>query len=335
MAFTPIALPIQEILLTNFITDIATISNANDLILQDKIEDLINNFEIDLNSLSIGTDNPINYLRAQTIIIESTGLIFQTGTPAQIIGKLEKNTNNKSVLTVDYLNINSGITTESITTNSILVNDSLTTDGPTILNSSFEIKAASISSKETIVLDLTYSGSGDEATATLNLTNSSRKNIFIKLKATTAPTLNPVYDGVGSFSPGIGKIVIYINFDATNPPTQNTEFKLYLVDVVDAVAGASILTSAVNGGLIPTIIRGGQNLNASPVVPVYLHNNLGSATYDVGINPNTVTVDVSGVLKSDTFSRYGHNISLMYIIDENINDRLIITSMTGLEFFNS
>jgi hypothetical protein len=335
MAFTPIALPIQEILLTNFVTDIATISNANDLILQDKLQDLINNFEIDLNTLSIGTDNPINYVRTQTLIIQDTGLIFQTGSPAQIIAKLEKNTNSKSVLTVDYLNINSSIASDSISTNAIVVNDSLTVDGPSVINSSFETKAATISSKEAITLDLTYSGSGDEATATLNLTNSSRKNIFIKLKASTAPTLNPVYDGAGSFTAGIGKIVVYINFDASNPPAQNTEFKIYLVDVVDEVLGASILTSAVNGGLIPTIIRGGQNLNAAPVAPVYLHNNLGPATYDVGINPNTVTVDTSSVLKSDTFSRYGHNISLLYILDENSNDRLVITALTGMEFFNS
>jgi hypothetical protein len=46
--------------LTNFVTDIASISNANDLLLQDKLEDLINLFEMDLNTLAIGTDNPIS-----------------------------------------------------------------------------------------------------------------------------------------------------------------------------------------------------------------------------------------------------------------------------------
>ena len=57
MAFSPVSLPIQEILLTNFVTDIATISNANDLLLQDKLEDLINLMEIDLNTLAI-VDSP-------------------------------------------------------------------------------------------------------------------------------------------------------------------------------------------------------------------------------------------------------------------------------------
>jgi hypothetical protein len=72
MAFSPISLPIQEILLSNFVVDIATISNANDLILKDKVEDLINNLEIDLNGLSIGSDNPINYVKARTFIVQDT-----------------------------------------------------------------------------------------------------------------------------------------------------------------------------------------------------------------------------------------------------------------------
>ena len=57
MAFTPVSIPIQEILLSDFVTDIASISNTNDLLLKDKIEDLINVLEIDLNTISIDTSN--------------------------------------------------------------------------------------------------------------------------------------------------------------------------------------------------------------------------------------------------------------------------------------
>jgi hypothetical protein len=46
MPFTPISLPIQQILMTNFVTDIATITNANTLLLQAKLEDLINDLRM-------------------------------------------------------------------------------------------------------------------------------------------------------------------------------------------------------------------------------------------------------------------------------------------------
>lgn len=334
MAFSPISLPIQEILLTNFVTDIATISNANDLVLQDKIEDLINNFEIDLTTLSIGTDNPINYVRAQSFIIQDTGLTFQTGTPAQIIAKLEKNINSESVLTVDNLTVNIAAGLDDINVNTVTVNTSATIDGPTLFNSSTENKGAMIESKETILVDLTNDGTN--AVATITLTSTSRKNIFVKFKATTAPTLTPVYDGVSSIASnyiGTPKIILYIDFDANNPPAQNTAFTIYLVDVVEEFGLTSIL-SVVNAEAISTVIRGGTNQSALPTpTPVYLHNDLGPATYDIGINPTPANPQGSQVLKSYAFSKYGHNLSLLYILDENTNDRLLINGMVGLEMF--
>jgi hypothetical protein len=336
MAFSPISLPIQEILLTNFVTDIATISNANDLVLQDKLEDLINNFELDLTTLSIGTDNPINYVRAQSFIIQDTGLTFQTGTPAQIIAKLEKNANVESVLTIDNLNVNMVAGVDSIDVNAAVVNTSLTSNGTTVFNSSTENKGAMIESKESVIVDLTNDGSN--AVATITLTSTSRKNIFVKLKATTSPNLNPVYTtgapgSITSNYPFVPKIILTIDFDANNPPAQNTAFTIYLVDVVEEFALTSIL-SIVNAEQISTVIRGGLNQSALPTpATIYLHNDLGSATYDIGINPTTANPQGSEVLKSYTFSKYGHNLSLLYILDENTNDRLLITGSVGLEMF--
>jgi hypothetical protein len=62
---------------------------------------------------------------------------------------------------------------------------------------------------------------------------------------------------------------------------------------------------------------------------------LGPLTYDVGINPSATNPNTQGseVLKSVVFTRYGHNISLLYILDENTDDRLIINGMVGMEFF--
>jgi hypothetical protein len=335
MAFSPISLPIQEILLTNFVTDIATISNANDLVLQDKLEDLVNNFEMDITTLSIGTDNPISYVRAQSFIMQDTGFTFQTGTPLQIIAKLEKNSNLESVLTVDNLNVNLVAGVDSISVNDVTINDSLTVDGPAVVNSTFETKSAVIESKETVIVNVTKVGSIAEGR--LVLTSTSRKNIFVKLKATSSPTLNPVYTA-GSpgtiIANGITKIALYLDFDANNPPAQNATFTIYIVDLVEEFASSSI-SSIATAEAIPTVIRGGTNLNASPVATIILHNGVGPATYEVGINPTSPNPNSQGsnVLQSTNFTKYGHNISLLYILDESTDDRLLINGMVGMEFF--
>lgn len=325
MAFSPVSLPIQEILLTNFVTDIATISNANDLLLQDKLEDLINLFEIDLNTLAIGTDNPINYVRAESFIIQDTGLIFQTGTPSQIIARLEKNTSTQSVLTVDNINNNLLIDTDSLVANDVTINDSLTIGAPTVANGLIQYNASLIESKETVILDLTKSLTGTEAVARLTLTSTSRRNIFVKLKATTSPALNFVYDGVSAFAPSINDIELYVDFDASNPPAPNTPFTIYIVDIINSAS--SSIVAAANSGTLPLVIKPGTNL--STTTPILLHANTGN----VGVNPASTNFAGSAVLNSNVHRQYGHNISLLYILDENLDDRFIISGMVGMEFF--
>jgi hypothetical protein len=327
MAFSPVSLPIQEILLTNFVTDIATISNANDLLLQDKLEDLINLFEIDLNTLAIGTDNPINYVRADSFIIQNTGLTFQTGTPTQIIASLQKNANTQSVLTVDNINNNILIDTDSLIANDVTINNSLTVGAPAVANSTFQYNSSIIESKESVILNLTKSAlASTEATARLTLTSTSRKNIFVKLKATTSPTLNFAYDGVSAFAPSITSLELYVDFDTNNPPVQNTQFTIHIVDIIDEFTSTSIIPAA-NSGTLPLKVKAGNNLSTS--TPIILHSNSGN----VGVNPSSTNFAGSAVLNSNVHRKYGHNISILYILDENLDDRLIIDGMVGMEFF--
>jgi hypothetical protein len=317
MAFSPVSLPIQEILLTNFVTDIATISNANDLLLQDKLEDLLNNLEIDTNTLTIGTDNPINYVRAQSYIIQDTGLTFQTGSPAQIIARLEKNGSNESVLTVDRINVNVASDHDDITVNTVTVNDGLTADGPAVFNAPLQFNSAVVESKETLILDVTKVLTSGEARLTLSST--SRKNIFVKLRVSTAPDLDPVYDGAGTFL--VNTLDLYIDFDQNNPPAENSAFSIYLVDVVENQTQTSVV-SFLNVPSSPALhFRGGDNLSVTPNATIELHDSPGGL--NVGINPASTTA----------YSKYGNNLSLLYIIDENTADRLVITSTVGLEFF--
>lgn len=326
MAFTPVELPIQEILLTNFITDIASITNANSLILKDKLEDLLNNFEIDTTAISIGADNPINYLRTQSLVLQGTGFTFQTGSPAQIIARLEKNLSNESVFTVDSIVSNSSISTSALTVGGVTVNTNLIVDaGATAqVNSPISFTSSVVESKESVIVDFTKDST--EARGTITLSSTSRQNIMVKFRATTAPTLNPVYNGGGSFN-SINLFSLYIDFDATNPPIPNSVFRLHLVDIVET-NGSSIISEVGISG-IPVVFRGGVNQGTSN--PILFQ--AGDSTYDVGINPNSTEVTVSDqLLKSLVPVPYGHSLSLLYIIDEDSDDRLLINGMVGMEF---
>lgn len=321
MAFTPVSLPIQEILLSDFVTDIASISNTNDLLLKDKLEDLINIFEMDLNTISIGTDNPINYVKAGTVIAQGTGFVFQTNAPVQVISKIEKNVSNESVFTIDRINANLSIDSDEFTANDLTVNTTLVSDGAATFNSSITSNGQFIESKETVILDLTKT-SATEASARLTLTSSSRKNIFVTLKATTAPTLNPVYDGVSAITAGIIVLSLYVDFDSANPPAPNSSFNIYVVDVTEQFSSTTIIPAVTSGG-IPFVIEGGTNLNATPTAPIILHDNISQ----VGTNPS------STVVGNNQLTQYGQNASLLYIVDQNSDDRLVITGLVGMEFF--
>ena len=321
MAFTPVSIPIQEILLSDFVTDIASISNTNDLLLKDKIEDLINVLEIDLNTISIGTDSPINYVKAGTVIAQGNGFIFQTNAPVQVISKIEKNVSNESVFTIDRIDANLSIDTDIFTVNNITVNTALTSNGAAVFNASLKLNSQFTESKESVTLDLTKTSATD-GSARLTLTSTSRKNIFVTLKATSAPTLNPLYDGVSAIVAGITNLAVYVDFDAANPPAPNSSFTIYIVDVIEGITSTSIIT-AVTLAAIPVVISGGFNLNVGPASTILLHDS----TSLVGVNP------ASSLPSNTQIVQYRNNASLLYIIDQTSNDRLIVTSLVGMELF--
>lgn len=325
MSFQTVEIPIQEILLSNFATDIATISNANDLLLKDALEDLLNNLEIDVTTFSIGTDNPISYVRADSFIIQDTGFIFQTGTPAQIIARLEKNVDLESILTIDRLNVDVIADVEEIAVNSMTVDTDLTSSGTSTFVGQTAITGSLVESKETTILENTLNGAAGESF--LTLTSASKSHIYVTLRAVSAPDLNPVYLGGGTFD--VTGLELYLDFDQNNPPTQNQTFTIHLVDVIENQGQSSILQYLDPNGITFKIFAG-TNYGVTPNVNIILH---GNAPVNPGVNPNS-TNDASNVLLSNTFSKYGHNLSLMYIIDEDTNDRLIITGMTGMELFS-
>lgn len=304
MAFTPVNIPVQEILETDFVVDLRVASNANALLLKDSIEDLINNLEIDVNTLSIGTDNPINYLRTDSIIIEDTGFVFQTGFPAQIISSLTKNGSNQSILNVDILTVDSDFQADSISSNSVIVTDSLTSNGILTLNAPLDVQSSVSESRESITAVLT--DNVNTAEATITLTSTSRQNIYLTLDADTS-----VYNGTGVVGT-IADFKVIIDFDATNPPIQDTEFTICLVNIKEeGQLPATSIIGDINTATLPFSIEAGTNQSTGN--PIILHSG-------------TTVLDIT----TGSLAEYNSLASFLYILDINTNDRLMINSTVNM-----
>lgn len=315
MAFTPIDLPIQQLLMSNFVTDIASITNSNALLLEAQIEDLINNFEIDTNGLSIGTDNPISYIRTQSLIMRDQGFIFQAGSPTPTtIASLATNLSGQSVLTVDVLNVNVSSGFDDVTLNTLAVNTSSSFSGLSTFNGPVKMTQSVHESKENVVVDLESQAGATYAEGTLTLSSTSRQNIYLTLRASTSPTsATPVYNG-SSILPTIGNFTINIDFDSVSPPEENMVFTIHFVGVTETNAQADILSSVQLAG-IPIYLVGGTNQFSSNTI--VMHDNTRSV----------------GIQNSGDLFKYGSNISFMYIKDATLDDRLIVKSLVGAELF--
>ena len=327
MAFTPLDLPIQEMLQTDFITDLAIIHNSNVLLLKDKLEDVVNNFEIDTNGITIGTGNPINSISSQDVIIQDGGFIFQTGVPNQIIARLSKNASDESVFNVDRLTVDNDVSADSITINDITVNNSISVDGPAVYTNSLQYNSSLIESKE--MVSVTLLKVADTAVGTITLTNTSKTNIYVTLEAETA-ALGQVWDGF-DYTNTLTDIILNIDFDVSSPPVPNTTFIIHIVDIVENSASVSLIgyTNGIGPGAPPIQIAAGTNqATASPILLHHGPTGLTGEGQKLAINHNT-----NAMFKSQAILKYGHNASFNYIIDQDTNDRLIITSAIGLEIY--
>ena len=312
MAFSPIDIPIQEILETDFIVDIRTINNSNFLLLKDRVEDLINNLEIDVNTLSIGTDAPINYIKTQSVVMQDTGFVLQTGTPTTIISSLTKNSNDESVLNVDNLQVDLTLNANSLSINSAVVLDDLIVDGTSVFNQSVTNNSSVIESKESI--NYALENNSGVAESTIILTSDSKQNIFLTLEADST-----VYTG-GALVAGLTSVNVILDFDPSNPPAQNTEFTIYIENIIDPGTGTPLIpeiNSYAGTGLNFTI-NAGVNQNTGNAI--ILHNGIASPNLSLGVQ--------AGQLKElNSLS------SMLYILDGAGSDRLMLKSLIEMEIF--
>jgi hypothetical protein len=321
MAFSPVDLPIQEMLQSDFIVDLATIHNSNVLLLKDKLEDIINNFEIDTNTISIGVDNPINSIKTQDIVIQGGGFVFQTGMPNQIIARLEKNGSDESVLTVDNLVVDSGISVSDVNVNSLTVNNSSTFTEDATFDGSIICNSQMVESKESVTVLVQRTGTtASTAVGTLNLTNTSRKNIYVTLEMDTdAVASTRVYDGTGSqFVSGINEFALSVDFDLNNPPVQNSSFTIYILNVTRSDNGTTVLNQFNAISSVELNIEAGTNQSTSS--GIVLHYDLAANSQRLGYDFNTIDL-----------KQYGANASFNYIVDASSDDRLMIKSLMGFD----
>lgn len=329
MAFTPINLPIQEILESDFIVDLRLINNANFLLLKNKIEELINNLEIEVFSGSIGTDNPISFIKTNSLIMQDTGFIFQTNGPLQqIISKLYKNSLDESIFDIDYINVNKKISVDELLANDITVNN-LLVNGESKFNLPVEFKNQVSQSREVVTCLLEKDTSNPTVAKTrITLTNTSRQNILLKIiaESNTGPT--QVFNPLTSDFSTINTFEIYLDFDDTNPPSPNSKFNIIIVDVRANDFAQTLLSDSISPtysqGLITVnnielLIKPGINNNTN--TNIILDYDLYSISNKLGISP------------PDTIKPYSSKVSLFYIIDENNNDRLLIDNLTNMKIF--
>jgi hypothetical protein len=311
MAFAPVDIPIVLALETDNVVDFRPQTNSNLLLLKDQIEDLLNNLEIDVNNLTIGTDNPIKSIRTDNLILDNTGFVFQTGTPSVTIASLVQNGAGESVLSVDRIIANIAADLDAVTLNSLTVNDGITIGGEATVNAPLNVNSAVRESKENVVVVL--SDVANVATGTIVLSSTSRQNIFVSLEADTS-----VYTG-GGLVPAISKIELIIDFDSANPPAQNQEFTIYIVDAYEQGVPSNSIVSDINiqgGGGIPTALLAGTNLATTNAI--LMHSDLASQAREVQIG-------AGGLIG------YEHNASLLYIIDAASNDRLMIKNLVEID----
>jgi hypothetical protein len=79
MPFTNTSLSTTSLLETTFISDMRIIVNSNTTVLKNKIEDIINNLQIDLVNRYLGVDQPLGNVYTNGLTV-SSGFLFKNGT---------------------------------------------------------------------------------------------------------------------------------------------------------------------------------------------------------------------------------------------------------------
>jgi hypothetical protein len=315
MAFTPIDIPIQEILATDFITDIFQISNANSLQLKGTLEDLINNFEMDVTSRNISN---VNNITVNNVVLNEGGFILQTGLANTVISKLEVVNTNQSKLTVNFIDVSNQLTAGTSNIGSLTVSQAANLATANVTGVT-KLDGPIIESKQAVLVDVNTIVS-NEGIGVLTLSSASTKNIYVKLKCDDTIG-NVVFSNIAGFQ--VDRIRLRIEFDVNNPPAPNQVFKIFIADILNGDENSIVSTQpGINDNGVDIVLESGNNNNTGN--PILWHSGRNGLS-DQG---NELKIAAATVLYE-----YGANVSLNYIVDDNNEDRLIITSKEVFDFY--
>jgi hypothetical protein len=219
------------------------------------------------------------------------------------------------VLNVDKITGLSDLTSPAATITTLTTTDE-TVAGALTTTGAVTASSASIESKERV--DVTCALVGTSAEGKIEISNTSKNNIYVRLKADAT-----VWTGT-AFTTAVAAIHLIVDFNATNPPAENTTFSICIEDLTNLAGTTSTIIDVANTNSIPIEIKAGTNLSTTQTI--LLHHDLVTENKKLGIKFTGASSPLNAAIKP-----YASAVEFNYIIDTNSKDRLIINSLVGLE----
>lgn len=246
MAFTPITLQIEDILVTEFIPDAFTKVNSNFLELQGNFENLINDLQINVATGKIGETAPITSINTQNIILDSGTLVYKNASAVQV-ASLTLNGSEESVFTVDHIVVDSDINVLNITSTGTITAAALAVSGAAAIAGKASFAVAQAITPALGTISLVYNSGTNYSEGTINLTNSTPGNNWFKLAADSA-----TYSG--TFNAGLLGIKLTIQFDGSVPPVDGSEFTFGFAGIFTGSTDITATFAGLGSGNTITLI---------------------------------------------------------------------------------
>lgn len=354
MAFSTVTLPTQQLLETTFISDMRLIINANNTVFQQKLESLINTFEIDFVNKYIGVDNYFNQVKVNNVILGNS-ISFMDST--SVIGSLTKAA-GKSILSIDKLVIQAGGSIDMTGSgNTMAVKrlgvgiplSSITTDGFHVGNSStpvdsdfygavnFASQAVAQSTEGTVntTIQTVLPAGQTYYHGDLKLSKTSKQFIYVTVKAPTGQTAantNAIYitvyeDSASRPDPGQTFTIIIKDYQSsTGSPIAVANWgNIFIVPGFDQTGTGSRTPVVINDGALnsstATIAAHVTDLTSGPLQHIKLFNE--NVQSDLG----------SSQVGGTAFRKYAASVSLTKFENgpANAYSRMVVTNSHNIK----
>jgi hypothetical protein len=246
MAFVALALSVQEILETTYVSDMRIITNSNTGLLKSKLEDLVNNLKIDLSDKKIGVDTnpaltPLTEVKTKVLTIQNGQLYFKNATGTADLIKFETETLNNVLvgkITTGTLVANSSITSAGLTiSGASTFTGALTANGQSNLAGSVNITGSFSNSREDVNKTLVAVAGSNRAKAEVTLTATSKSLIILTLDASN------FYSGSAFQSTITDGIDIVLINDTNSPVRSGQEFTIMVRAITYTSGGTTTYVS--------------------------------------------------------------------------------------------